>query len=156
MNVEMLQNSDVLMRVLLLFIPAVVTFLAAIIYLMVSKKNGESHGLNAVDLQNSAKLFMAMYATTFLYSVLEVLLLLTKKKDITVDRIVKESVVIFVVIGILNAVSCIAKGIIGGQKLPYCTGEDKQNGLSKAILYMAAAEIPGLAALILYMIKFAM
>ena len=31
MNMELLQNSDVLMRILLLFIPTAVTFLAAII-----------------------------------------------------------------------------------------------------------------------------
>ena len=155
MNMELLQNSDVLMRILLLFIPAAVTFLAAIIYLFVSKKNGEKGGLNAVDLQSAAMLFLAVYATNFLYSVMEILLMLVRE-DITADRIAGEAAAIFAAMGVLNALSCIAKGIIGGRKLPYCAGADKQNGLSKALVYMAAAEIPGLAALAIYMIKFFM
>lgn len=152
MNMELMQSRDVVMRILILFIPTAVAFLIAVIYLFSRKRYEESNGLNGEDLNGSAMLFLPVCATSFMYSVMEVLLLFTNE-NVTAEKLLEVPVFFFVLISLLCAGSCIAKGIIGGRKLPYCTGAEKQNGISKALLYMAAAEIPGIIALVFCMMK---
>lgn len=153
MKMELLQNSDALLRILLLLIPTIAVFLAAVIYLFRSKKNEEYAGADREDLKSAVILFLPVYVTNVMYSIMMVLLMFVLE-NITVDKIKGVSVAFFAVTSLLGAASCAVKGIIGGARLPYCTGAEKQSELSKSLLYLAAAEIPGLIAFALYMIKF--
>ncbi len=153
MKTELLQNSDVLLRVLLLVIPTIIVFLAAVIYLLRSKRNEENAGADREDLKSAVMLFLPVYITNVMYSVMMVFLLFVLENS-TVDKINGVSVAFFAAVSLLCAASCAVKGIIGGARLPYCTGAEKQNGLSKSLLYLAVAEMPGLIAFALYMIKF--
>lgn len=147
MRGEMLQNQDVLIRLLVLAVPTVATFLAAVIYTMTA-------GKGAKVLKDVTSMFLAVCGTSFLYMVTEVILILYTEK-ITVEMVTEKSVVMFVLLGVLNAISCLAKGLIGGKSLKGITGgTDKQTVVSRGLLYMSIAELPGLAALIVYMVVF--
>lgn len=153
MNMELLQNSDVLMRVLLLLLPTVAAFLASVVYLFSAKRTEERSGADSGELGSAVMLFLPICMTNLIYFIMTVILLFINEQ-ITADKITEISIPVYVLISVLNAVSCVTKGIIGGVKLRDCTGADKQNGLSKSMLYMAAAEIPGLIAFAFLMIKF--
>lgn len=151
MNLELLQNKDVLTRLLILFVPTAIAFLVSVIYLFVSEKNEEYVRSDSEDSKSAVGLFLPICLTNFMYSIMEVLSVLVNEK--AAGRITETSISIFIVISVLGAGSCLIKGIIGGLKLSDCTGAEKQNGLSKAILYMAAAEVPGLISLAIYFLK---
>jgi hypothetical protein len=155
MNMELLQNKDVLIKVLLLLVPTVAAFSVSVVYLFRSKKNNERGGADSGELTGAAMLFIPVCMTNLMYSVMSVLLLFVNGK-ITVDKITGVSIAFFLMVSVLSVVSCIMKGIIGGLRLSDCTGAEKQKGISKAMLYMAAAEFPGLIAFALFMIKFIM
>lgn len=152
MHTELLQNGEVLKRMAMLFVPPAVAFLFSLIWLFAKKKDVESWGIGGEELNASAMLFLSVCATSFMYAVVENLLLL-HNVGITAEKIVGTSFGFFALIGLVNAASCLVKGIIGGRMLRSCVGQEKQKGLSKALLYMAAAEVPGLIVLVLYMMK---
>lgn len=152
MNFAILQNGDVLRRILLLSVPTAASFLIAVVSLFITMGKARRAESGGEELKAVAMIFLSIYMTTFLYAVLVVLLMFYHDR-IPVDRIMGESELFFVGIGALNAVSCIAKGIAGVIKLPLCVGEEKPREMSKVMLYMAAAEIPGLIAFALCMIK---
>lgn len=153
MHTELLQNDDVLMRILILFVPTAIAFAIAVIYLFNSKAREESNGLDGVELSSSMMLFLSICVTNVMYAAVEVFLLLGNE-GITADKIEEVPVAFFAVISLLSAASCVIKGIIGGLKLSGCVGAEKQNGISKAMIFMAAAEVPGLISFALWMIKF--
>lgn len=146
MNSELLQNSDVLVRLLILAVPTIVTFLFSIIFIKIMQK-----GANAPD--DSANIFLSVCATSFFYMVMEVVLILFSE-NIGVEQVVSKTVVMFLMMGLLNALSCLAKGIIGGRSMQYVAGADKQSATSRVLIYMSIAEVPGLAALALYLLSF--
>ncbi|MCH5280531.1 MAG: hypothetical protein J1E61_03610 [Lachnospiraceae bacterium] len=149
---EIFQNNDVLTRLLLIGLPVVVTFLISIGYVFAAKARCVSEELDANELKASAQLFLTTVMTSFLYGVLEILLIWSKR--VSVEQVLETSMVYLAIIGILNGASCLAKGIIAGKMLPKAVGENKQQGLSKGLLYMAMAEVPGLIALVMFMIKY--
>lgn len=152
MNTEILQNNDVLTRILIMAVPAIAAFLISIIYLVVAKIRCGMAGLERKDLMASMQLYLAICATNFMYALVEVLLILMENIDVA--ELVQENITLFVIVGALSAISCLAKGIIGGKFMPLSTGANKQQGLGKAMIFMAVAEIPGLIALALFIIKF--
>lgn len=153
MNMELLQNYGILMRILILFVPTAVAFAIAVVYLFASKAREESNGLDGTELGGAMMLFLPVCMTNFMYAVVEILLLL-RNEGITADKIEGVPVAFFAVISVLSAASCLIKGIIGGLKLSGCVGAEKQNGISKVMLFMAAAEVSGLISFALWMIKF--
>lgn len=153
MNSELLQNSEAVTRLLVLALPTVAAFLVSIVCIVLAGKRSREEGLNAGDLYISGKLFVSACATNFMYAILEVLLILMTDK-IPTEMILNEKVFLFAVMGVANAVSCIMKGIIGAKSMKHTTGADKQQGLSRALIGMAVAEIPGLVALAVYMVSF--
>lgn len=153
MNRELLQNSEAVTRLLVLALPTVAAFLVSIVCIVLAGKRSRKEGLNAGDLYISGKLFVSVCATNFIYAILEVLLILMTDK-IPTEMILNEKVFLFVVMGVANAVSCIMKGIIGAKSMKHTAGADKQQGLSRALIGMAVAEIPGLVALAVYMVSF--
>lgn len=153
MNMELLQNDEVLMRILILFVPTAVAFGIAVIYLFISKAREESNGLDGAELGGAMMLFLPVCMTSFMYALVELLLIL-RNESITADKIKGVPVAFFAVISVLSAASCLIKGIIGGLKLSSCVGAEKQNGISKVMLFMAAAEVPGLISFALCMMKF--
>lgn len=153
MKMELLQSSDVLVKIVLLSVPTVVVLVAAVIYLFRSKRDEERAGADSEELRSAVMLFLPVYITNLVYSVMMILLMFVME-TITVAKIEGASVAFFAAISLLGAASCAGKGVIGGKRLPYCTGAEKQSGLSKTLLYLAAAEFPGLIAFLLYMMKF--
>lgn len=153
MNMELLQNDGILMRILILFVPVVVAFAIAVVYLFASRAREESNGLDGAELGGAMMLFLPVCITNFMYAVVEILLMLGNE-GITADKIEGVPVAFFAVIGVLSAASCLIKGVIGGLKLSSCVGAEKQSGISKVMLFMAAAEVPGLISFALWMIKF--
>lgn len=149
---EIFQNNDVVIRLLIIGLPVVVAFLISIGYVFATKAKCVSEELDANELKASAQLFLTTVMTSFLYGVLEILLIWSKR--VSVEQVLETSMVYLAIIGILNAASCLAKGIIAGKMLPKAVGENKQQGLSKGLLYMAMAEVPGLIALVMFMIKY--
>ena len=147
MNFAILQNGDVLRRILLLSVPTAASFLIAVVSLFITMGKARRAESGGEELKAVAMIFLSIYMTTFL------VLLMFYHDRIPVDRIMGESELFFVGIGALNAVSCIVKGIVGVIKLPLCVGEEKPREMSKVMLYMAAAEIPGLIAFALCMMK---
>lgn len=153
MNMELLQNDEVLMRILILFVPTAVAFVIAVIYLFISKAREESNGLDSAELSGAMMLFLPVCMTNFMYVLVELLLIL-RNESITADKIKGVPVAFFAVISVLSAASCLIKGIIGGLRLSRCVGTERQNGISKVMLFMAAAEVPGLISFALWMVKF--
>lgn len=152
MNTEILQNNEVLTRILIMAVPVAVAFLISIICLAVAKIKCGMAGLDSKELMASMLLYLIMCATNFMYALVEVLLILTER--IAVTKLVQENIVIFIIVGVLSMISCLAKGIIGGKFMPLSAGANKQQGLSKAMVFMAVAEIPGLISLAIFLVKF--
>lgn len=152
MNTELLQDSDVVLRIALLLAPAA-AFLAAVLLLLRSKRNEEHAGSDSGELRNAVMLYLPICMTNLVYSVMMVLWLFINE-NMTADKIGGVSILLFAMIGLLNAGSCIVKGVISGARLSYCTGAEKQSGLSKTMVYLAVAEVPGLIAFVLYVIRF--
>lgn len=153
MNMELLQNDGILMRILILFVPTAVAFAIAVIYLFVSKVREEGNGLDGAELGSAMVLFLPVCMTNLIYAVVEIFLMLGNE-GIAADKIEGVPVAFFAAISVLSAASCLIKGIIGGMKLSRCVGTERQNGISKVMLFMAAAEVPGLISFALWMIKF--
>lgn len=153
MSVEVSENSEVLVRVLVLAVPTVITFLFAVISILISKKKCENAGLEGKELASAAMLFLAICITNLFYMIVEVLFVLMPDY-IPIIRLVSEGIFVFELIGLLNALSCLVKGIISAKFLPIAVGENKQEGLSKALIFMSFVELPGLAALVVFLIKF--
>ena len=147
MNSELLQNQDVLIRLLVLAIPTIVAFLVSVIYTMVAGKGEKT-------LKDVTSMFLAVCATSFFYMVIEVMLIFYYRTGISVEMVINQYVVLFVLLGVLNAISCLAKGIISGSSLKNIAGADKQVVMSRALIYMSIAELPGLAALVIYLVTF--
>ena len=149
---KIFQDNDVLIRLLLIGLPVAVTCLISIGYVFATKAKCVSEDMDANELKASAQLFLTTVITSFLYALVEIMLIL--QGHVSVDQVLETSVVFLAAIGILNAVACLAKGIIAGKMLPKAVGENKQQGLSKGLLYMAIAEVPGLIALVMYLVKY--
>ncbi|MDE5966296.1 MAG: hypothetical protein K2G89_05645 [Lachnospiraceae bacterium] len=147
MNSELLQNQDVLIRLLVLAVPTIVAFLVSVIYTMVAGKGEKT-------LKDVTSMFLAVCATSFFYMVIEVMLIFYYRTGISVEMVINQSVVLFVLLGVLNAISCLAKGIISGSSLKNIAGANKQTVMSRALIYMSIAELPGLAALVVYLVTF--
>lgn len=152
MNTELLQDRDVMIRIVLLLAPAA-AFLAAVLLLLRSKRNEEHAGSDSGELRNAVMLFLPICMTNLMYSVMMILWLFINE-NMTADKIRGVSIFLFAMIGLLNAGSCIVKGAISGARLSYCAGAEKQSGLSKTMVYLAVAEVPGLIAFVLYVIRF--
>lgn len=146
MNSEMLGNYDVVIRLLVLAVPVAAAFLFSIIYTMRAVEGVK-------ELREVSQVFLAVCATNFFYAAMEVMIILFIE-NVTVEKVTGISVILFVIMGILNALSCIAKGIIAGKSMPMAVGADKQRVVSKALIYMSIAEIPGLIALVYYLLIF--
>lgn len=146
------QNNDVLIRILIIGLPVVATYLISIGYIFATKAKCVSEDMDANDLGASAQLFLAAVTASFLYAILEILLIWSNR--VSVEQVLETSIVYLAVIGILNAASCLAKGIIAGKMLPKAVGENRQQGLSKGLIYIAIAEVPGVIALAMFMLKY--
>lgn len=146
MNSALLQNSDVILRLLVLAIPTTVSFLFSVIYLFIAGRKAE------IDTQ-STSLFLSVCATSFLYMVIEIIIILFTD-SVPMTAILKQSVFFFALLSILNAISCIIKGIIGGKRLQYITGEDKEQATARSLIYLSIAELPSLISLVLYLLTF--
>lgn len=152
---EMLENTNVLVKLLILAVPTVGAMMVAMGYIFAEKRKLEfsDSRMDANALASGAYLLLSVCATNFMYTVVEVLLILFPKQ-ISEDRILGETIYIFLVIGLLNAISCLVKGIIGGKSMKKITGRDRKLYLNKALIFMAIAEVPSLIALLIYLVKF--
>lgn len=146
MNSALLQNSDVTLRLLILAIPSTAAFLFSVFYILVIGRTEETDN-------QPASLFLSICATSFLYMVLEIIIILFTD-NVPMTAILKQSVYFYALLSILNAASCLIKGIVGGKRLKYITGEDKEQAMARSLIYMSIAELPSLISLVLYLLTF--
>ena len=101
MNMELLQNSDVLVRVLLLLLPTVAAFLASVVYLFSAKRTEERSGADSGELGSAVMLFLPICMTNLIYFIMTVILLFINEQ-ITADKITEISIPVYVLISVLD------------------------------------------------------
>ncbi|MDE6023828.1 MAG: hypothetical protein K2G45_00045 [Lachnospiraceae bacterium] len=146
--------NDIMSKLVLISAIALVTLVFSLVYVFIKSSQCKSTGIRIAPAQYKSfvSMLLAMCLTSFMYTVIEVLLITLG--PISYEMVASTSFVYITVIGLLCGISMILKGIIAGNSLIKIANDTSQKSLSMTMLYMAAAEIPSIISLVLFLMEY--
>lgn len=170
--------NDIIPRLLVIIIPAAVALLFSLVYVLIKSRQCKSIGVRISRGTYNAYLavIFAISITGFLYALVEVLLIMTE--NVSYADINQTSMAYILAIGLLCALSGILKAVIAGNSLIKIANDTSGQGqqikavravglramnvggnsaspaMSRLMIFLAVAEIPALASLLMFVLKF--
>lgn len=182
MNDTIMQDSitlnDIMSKLLVIIIPAAVALLFSLVYVLIKSRQCKFMGVRISRGTYNAYLavIFAINITGFLYALVEVLLIMTE--NVSYADINQTSMAYILAIGLLCALSGILKAVIAGNSLIKIANDTSGQGqqikavravglramnvggnsaspaMSRLMIFLAVAEIPALASLLMFVLKF--
>lgn len=170
--------NDIMPKLLIISIPAIVALLFSLVYILIKSSQCKRVGVSiSRQIYNSyLSVIFAINVTGFMYALVEVLLIITE--NVSYDEVNEASMLYMLAIGLLCAVSGILKAVIAGNsliKIANDTSGQKQRtkavravglrvmnvggysaspAMSRLMIFLAVAELPAIASLAMFVIKF--
>lgn len=175
-HVSAISISEIMPKLFAISIPAVIALLFSIVFIIIKNIQCRATGIRIGKKAYNSNLsvIFALNITGFMYAILEVLLIVSE--NVSWDKVNDTSLVYMVCIGLLCGVSGIAKGVISGNsllKIANDTSDVTKKGnslmrmkavnvgtsggsrsMSKLMCLCAVAELPALASLMMFVIKY--
>lgn len=146
--------NDIMSKLIFIGAAALIALVFQVVYVFLKssqcKSTGISIGLN--QYKSFVSMLLAMCLTGFMYTIIEILLIFAG--PVSYEMVYDTSFVYIAIIGLLCAISGLMKGVIAGNSLIRIANDTSQKSLSITMLYMAAAEIPAIISLVLFMVKY--
>ncbi len=183
MNVDTMMEdtislNDIMPELLILIVPAAVALLFSLVYVLIKSRQCKSMGvrISRGTYNSYLAVIFAINITGFMYALVEVLLIITE--NVSYDEINQTSMAYILAIGLLCAVSGILKAVIAGNSLIKIandtSGQIKQTkavravgmrvvnvggnaaspAMSRLMIFLAVAEIPAIASLVMFVVRF--
>lgn len=160
MNVDtIMQDSislnDIMPKLLILIVPAAVALLFSLVYVLIKSSQCKSMGVRVSreTYKSYLSVIFAINITGVMYAIVEALLIITE--NVSYDKVNQASMLYMLIIGLLCAVSGILKAVIAGNSLIKIANDTSgQNAMSRLMVFLAVAEIPAIASLAMFVIKF--
>lgn len=175
-DVSAISISEIMPKLFAISIPAVIALLFSIVFIAIKNIQCRATGIRIGKKAYNSNLsvIFALNLTGFMYALLEVLLIVTE--NVGWDKVNDTPLVYMICIGLLCALSGIAKAVISGNSLLKIANDTSEvtkksnslmrmktlnvgNGggsrsMSKLMCLCAVAEIPALASLMMFVIKY--
>ncbi|MCM1295278.1 MAG: hypothetical protein NC311_07025 [Muribaculaceae bacterium] len=146
--------SDIMSKLIFIGAFALIVLVFQVVYVSIKSSQCKSTGIS-IDLKqykSFVSMLLAMCITGFMYTIVEILLIVAG--PISYEMVYGTSFVYMAIIGLLCAISGLIKGVIAGNSLIRIANDTSQKSLSITMLLMAAAEIPSIISLVLFLLKF--
>ncbi len=174
--VSVISIKELMPKLLVISMPAVIALLFSIVFIVIKNIQCRATAIRISPkaYKSNLSVIFALNMTGFMYALLEVLLIVTK--NVSWDKVNDTALVYMVCIGLLSGISGIAKGVISGNsllKIANDTSDATKKGnslmrmkavnvgygggsqsMSKLMCLCAVAEIPALASLMMFVIKY--
>lgn len=147
--------NDIVPKLLILIVPAVVALLFSLVYVLIKSSQCKSMGVRVSKetYKSYLSVIFAINITGVMYAIVEALLIITE--NVSYDKVNQASMLYMLIIGLLCAVSGILKAVIAGNSLIKIANDTSgQNAMSRLMVFLAVAEIPAIASLAMFVIKF--
>lgn len=147
--------NDIVPKLLILIVPAAVALLFSLVYVLIKSSQCKSMGVRVSKetYKSYLSVIFAINITGVMYAIVEALLIITE--NVSYDKVNQASMVYMLIIGLLCAVSGILKAVIAGNSLIKIANDTSgQNAMSRLMVFLAVAEIPAIASLAMFVIKF--
>ncbi len=170
--------NEIMPKLLILIVPAAVALLFSLVYVLIKSRQCKSMGVRiSREAYNSClAVIFAINVTGFMYALVEVLLIITE--NVSRVEVNQTSMTYILIIGLLCALSGILKAVIAGNSLIKIandtSGQTKQTkavravgmrvvnvggsnapaAMSRLMVFLAVAEIPAIASLAMFVVKF--
>lgn len=147
--------NDIVPKLLILIVPAVFALLFSLVYVLIKSSQCKSMGVRVSKetYKSYLSVIFAINITGVMYAIVEALLIITE--NVSYDKVNQASMLYMLIIGLLCAVSGILKAVIAGNSLIKIANDTSgQNAMSRLMVFLAVAEIPAIASLAMFVIKF--
>lgn len=170
--------NDIMPELLILIVPAAVALLFSLVYILIKSRQCKSMGVRISREAYNSQLavILLINVTGFMYALVEVLLIITE--NVSRVEVNQTSMTYILIIGLLCALSGILKAVIAGNSLVKIandtSGQTKQTkavravgmrvvnvggsnapaAMSRLMVFLAVAEIPAIASLVMFVIRF--
>lgn len=147
--------NDIVPKLLILIVPAAVALLFSLVYVLIKSSQCKSMGVRVSKetYKSYLSVIFAINITGVMYAIVEALLIITE--NVSYDKVNQASMLYMLIIGLLCAVSGILKAVIAGNSLIKIANDTSgQNAMSRLMVFLAVAEIPAIASLAMFVIKF--
>lgn len=177
-NTNTITLNDIMPKLLIISIPAAGALLFSLVYILIKSSQCKRVGvrISRQTYNSSLAVIFAINVTGFMYALVEVLLIITE--NVSYDEINQASMLYMLAIGLLCAVSGILKAVIAGNSLIKIandtSGQNQQTkavrvvgarvmnvggnsaspAMSRLMLFLAVAELPAIASLAMFVVKF--
>lgn len=152
---DLISLNDIMPKLLILIVPAAVALLFSLIYILIKSSQCKSTGIGVSreTYRSYLSVIFAINITGVMYAILEVLLIITE--NVSYDRVNQASMLYMLIIGLLCALSGALKAVIAGNSLIKIANDTSgQTAMSRLMIFLAIAEIPAIASLVMFMVKF--
>ncbi|MDE5872681.1 MAG: hypothetical protein K2H07_02085 [Lachnospiraceae bacterium] len=148
--------NDIMPKLLIISIPAIVALLFSLVFILIKSSQCKRVGVSiSRQIYNSyLSVIFAINVTGFMYALVEVLLIITE--NVSYDEVNEASMLYMLAIGLLCAVSGILKAVIAGNSLIKIANDTSAQSpaMSRLMIFLAVAELPAIASLAMFVIKF--
>lgn len=147
--------NDIVPKLLILIVPAAVALLFSLVYVLIKSSQCKSMGVRVSKetYKSYLSVIFAINITGVMYAIVEALLIITE--NVSYDKVNQASMLYMLIIGLLCAVSGILKAVIAGNSLIKIANDTSgQNAMSRLMVFLAVAELPAIASLAMFVIKF--
>lgn len=148
--------NDIMPKLLAISIPAASALLFSLVFILIKSSQCKRVGVSISKQAYNSRLsvIFAINMTGFMYALIEVLLIVME--NVSYDEVNQTSMLYMLAIGLLCAVSGILKAVFAGNSLIKIANDTSPQApaMSKLMIFLAMAELPALASLAMFVIKF--
>lgn len=148
--------NDIMPKLLAISIPAASALLFSLVFILIKSSQCKRVGVSISKQAYNSRLsvIFAINMTGFMYALIEVLLIVME--NVSYDEVNQTSMLYMLAIGLLCAVSGILKAVFAGNSLIKIANDTSPQSpaMSKLMIFLAMAELPALASLAMFVIKF--
>ncbi|MBD5095699.1 MAG: hypothetical protein HDT40_01630 [Lachnospiraceae bacterium] len=148
--------NDIMPKLLAISIPAASALLFSLVFILIKGSQCKRVGVSISKQAYNSRLsvIFAINMTGFMYALIEVLLIVME--NVSYDEVNQTSMLYMLAIGLLCAVSGILKAVFAGNSLIKIANDTSPQSpaMSKLMIFLAMAELPALASLAMFVIKF--
>ncbi len=146
--------NDIMSKLIFIGAAALVALTFQVVYVALKSSQCKSMGISIgiSQYKSFVSMLLAICVTGFMYTIVEILLIVAG--PVSYEMVYDTSFVYIAIIGLLCAISGFIKGVIAGNSLIRIANDKSQKSLSMTMLFMAAAEIPAIISLVLFLMKY--